>query len=86
MTRQPISHLQYCQLYAAIERCSAGMTEARARRFERGLMGLLLRDFRVPKRERRIGRRLPMPNLGALRAADFEQALATVERLAQLPV
>lgn len=87
MTAVTISHSQYCALYHAIERCTDGMAEPRARRFTSRLTLQLLEDFRVPPRERFIGRRgLRMPDLAAIRAADFDQAMQILEGLARLPV
>jgi len=76
---------QHCDLHAALECCAEGMRADRARRFKSRVTVQLLAELRVPKRERFIGHRLPMPDLGAIRAADFERALTIIEGLAKLP-
>ena len=79
-----ITHAQFCELCAALDACTVGMPEhqADASRFE--LKERLLSDLRVPKAQRYLGR-LRLPDLGAIRAADFDQAMSTLQRLAQLP-
>lgn len=83
-TTATITREQFLDLSTALHACSAGLSEQRAASFEFRLTEQLLAGLRVPKRERYLGR-LRLPDLAAIRTADFDQALHTLQRLAQLP-
>lgn len=80
-----IDHAQFAELVTALRACSEGLFEGRAVQLEHDIAEKLLEDLRVPKCERYMGR-LKSIDLGAIRSQDFNQALATLQHLARLPI